>query len=75
MKRAVEVQNSEEAKSIALDQVRIEATKKYGEGAVAIVLEVQYLTEIEPSGSSVTPLGFILFDQSSKARPWWKFWG
>ena len=70
--RTVEAQNLEEAKAIALGQVRIEAAKKYGEGAVALVLEVE---EIESPESSMSPQGFILFGESSKAEPWWKFWG
>ena len=70
--RTVEAQSSEEAKAIALEQVRMEAAKKYGEGAVALVREVEELKEIEPPDSSVGPQGFILFGESSEPKPWWK---
>ena len=71
--RTVEAQNLEEAKAIALEQVRIEAAKKYGEGTVALVLEVEELKEIEPPDSSVSPQGFTLFGESSEPEPGWKF--
>ena len=65
--RTVEAQSSEEATAVALKRVRIEALNKYPEGAEALVLEVE---ELEPPEGSVTPQGFILFNESPKVRPW-----